>query len=142
MISQTLEYALRAIVAIAQHDGEPCTARKISAITKAPAAYVSKMLQSLVRGRLVSSKRGLRGGFLLAKPPSDLTVWEVVQVVEPWKRIHECPLGIGAHGDQLCPLHRRLDDAMALVESSFRDTTIAQLLAQPGRTPLCDDRPC
>ena len=41
MISQTVEYALRAVVTIAQHDGAPCTAAKISMITKVPAPYLS-----------------------------------------------------------------------------------------------------
>lgn len=140
MISQTVEYALRAIVTLAQHDGKPCTAQKISAITQVPAPYLSKMMQGLVRANLVTSKRGLNGGFVLVKEPSELTIWEVVDAVEPFKRILECPLGIGSHGGTLCPLHRRLDNAMAMVEDSFRDTTVAALLSQPGSvTPLCEE---
>ena len=140
MISQTVEYALRAIVTIAQHNGAPCTAQKISAITKVPAPYLSKMMQGLVRANLVTSKRGLHGGFVLTKDPSELTIWAVVDAVEPLKRIRECPLGIGSHEGTLCPLHRRLDSAMALVEESFRDTTVADVLTQPGSvTPLCEE---
>ena len=44
MISQTVEYALRAIVTIAQHEGVPCTAQKIAEITQVPAPYLSKMM--------------------------------------------------------------------------------------------------
>ena len=139
MISQTVEYALRAIVTIAQHDGSPCTAQKISEITQVPAPYLSKMMQGLVRANLVTSKRGLHGGFVLTKSPSDLTIWEVVDAVEPFKRIRECPLSIGSHEGTLCPLHQRLDNAMGLVEASFRDTTVADVLSEPGSvTPLCE----
>lgn len=46
MISQTVEYALRAIVTIAQADGQPCTARKISEVTQVPSAYLSKLIVS------------------------------------------------------------------------------------------------
>jgi Rrf2 family protein len=141
MISQTVEYALRAIVTIAQHEGTPCTAQKISAITQVPAPYLSKMMQGLVRANLVTSKRGLHGGFVLVKKPSTLTVWEIIDAVEPFKRIRECPLGIGSHEGTLCPLHRRLDNAMELVEDSFRATTVAELLSQPGSvTPLCEEK--
>ena len=141
MISQTVEYALRAIVTIAQQDGEPVTSQQISKITQVPAPYLSKLMQGLVRAKLVTSKRGLHGGFVLTKAPADLCVWEVVEAVEPFKRIRECPLGIGSHGGTLCPLHRRLDNAMAMVEESFRDTTVAELLAQPGGvTPLCEEK--
>ena len=141
MISQTVEYALRAIVTIAQHNGTPCTAQKISEITHVPAPYLSKMMQGLVRANLVTSKRGLHGGFVLLKDAADLTIWEVVDAVEPIKRIRQCPLGINSHEGTLCPLHRRLDNAMASVEDSFRETSVAELLAQPGSvSPLCEDK--
>jgi Rrf2 family protein len=141
MISQTVEYALRAIVTLAQHEGTPCTAQKISAITQVPAPYLSKMMQGLVRANLVTSKRGLNGGFVLVKEPTELTIWEVIDAVEPFKRILECPLDIGSHDGTLCPLHRRLDNAMAMVEDSFRNTTVAELLSQSGSvTPLCEEK--
>ncbi len=139
MISQTVEYALRAIVTIGQHNGQPCTARRISEITKVPAAYLSKLMQGLVRGGLVNSQRGLHGGFVLTKEPRDLTIWDIVDVVEPIKRIEKCPLDIESHGGTLCPLHRRLDTALEKIESIFRQTTVADLLSQPGSvTPLCE----
>jgi Rrf2 family transcriptional regulator, nitric oxide-sensitive transcriptional repressor len=142
LISQTVEYALRAIVTIAQHGGGPCTAQNISVTTRVPAPYLSKLMQGLVRAGVVRSQRGLHGGFVLTKPPEELTIWDVVEAVEPLKRILECPLGIGSHGTTLCPLHRRLDSAIALVEQVFRTTTIAEVLAQPGSSnPLCEEQP-
>jgi len=141
MISQTVEYALRSVVTIAQHEGQPCTAQQISVITQVPAPYLSKLMQRLVRAGVVKSQRGLHGGFVLMKEPDELTIWEVVDAVEPFKRIHECPLGIKSHGASLCPLHRRLDGAMAMVEEQFRGTTIANVLAEPGAvTPLCQEK--
>ena len=140
MISQTVEYALRAVVTIAQQRGQPCTARKIAEITQAPLAYLSKLMQRLVRAGLVRSQRGLHGGFVLTKQPQDLTIWDVVDVVEPIKRIEQCPLGIRSHGAGLCPLHCQLDKANATVEVIFRETTIAELLSQPDSvTPLCEE---
>lgn len=142
MISQTVEYALRAVVVIAQQEGAPLTAQKISATTRVPAPYLSKLMQGLVRFGIVRSQRGVHGGFVLNKPPESLTVYEVVQSVEPLQRILTCPLGIPSHGGTLCPLHRRLDQALAMVEDSFRQTTISDLLSDPNRlTPLCQDGP-
>ncbi len=141
MISQTVEYALRAIVTIAQHEGQPCTAQQISKITQVPAPYLSKLMQGLVRAGIASSQRGLHGGFVLTKEPGELTIWDVVDAVEPFQRIHKCPLNITSHGSTLCPLHRRLDTAMAMVEEQFRSTTIADLLNEPGAvTPLCQEQ--
>jgi Rrf2 family transcriptional regulator, nitric oxide-sensitive transcriptional repressor len=141
MISQTVEYALRAIVTIAQHDGQPCTAKTLAEITQVPLPYLSKLMQGLVRGGLVSSQRGLHGGFLLKSDPKNLTIMDVVSVVEPIKRIVQCPLKIQSHGTNLCPLHRRLDNAMAATEKVFRETTVAEMLSQPGSvTPLCEEK--
>lgn len=140
VISQTVEYALRAVLTIAQNGGEPCTSRKIAEVTQVPGAYLSKLMQGLVRGGIVTSQRGLHGGFLLTKSPDELTVFDIVDQVEPIRRIRECPLKIRSHGTTLCPLHRRLDRAMETIEDMFRATTVAELLSEPGaRTPLCDD---
>ena len=65
MISQTAEYALRAIVYLAGQE-LPQTTQQIAATTRVPAGYLSKVLQALARGGLVHSQRGLHGGFTLA----------------------------------------------------------------------------
>ena len=138
MISQTAEYALRAIVFLADQ-GVAKTTQQIALATHVPAGYLSKVMQSLARGGLVNSQRGLHGGFTLAKKPDKLTVWEVVDAVDPIQRIRTCPLGLKSHGANLCPMHRRLDDAMAMVENAFRSSTVQELLDEPTRSkPLCD----
>jgi len=138
MLSQTVEYSLRAIVWLASHPDDPQTNQQIANATLVPAGYLSKVMQSLGRGGLVTAQRGKRGGFLLAKPAAAPSVLEVINTVEPIQRIRECPLGIAAHGARLCPLHKRLDAAMAMIENVFRETSIADILAEPYRSkPLC-----
>jgi Rrf2 family protein len=135
MISQTAEYALRAIVYLADQQ-EPQTNAVIAEATQMPLGYLAKVMQKLSRTRLVKAQRGLNGGFVLARDPAELTILEVVNAVDPVRRIHECPLGL--HGINLCPLHRSLDDAAQAVEAAFGDTTIADLINVPRhRKPLC-----
>jgi len=131
VISQTAEYALRAMVQMAGQPDQAHTTRDIAEATRVPVPYLSKVLQALARGGLIASQRGIHGGFTLVRPPADLSVYEVIQAVDPFQRIRTCPLGLEAHGEHLCPLHRRLDDAMAVVEQSFKDSTLADLLAEP-----------
>ena len=139
MISQTAEYALRAVVFLAMDAGVAYTTQEISAATKVPAAYLSKVLQSLVKEGLVQSQRGLGGGFVLLRPPGQLTILEVLNAVDPIQRIRTCPLGLELHGANLCALHKRLDDATAIIEKAFRDSTIGDLLIRPTKSaPLCD----
>ena len=130
MISQTAEYALRAIVFLAQQ-GEARTIQQIARATQVPGGYLSKVMQGLARNGLVSSQRGLGGGFSLNSAPGELTIYEIVQAVDPIARITRCPLHLPEHSEELCALHRRLDEAAALVEKSFRDSTVADLLAKP-----------
>jgi len=138
VFSQTVEYALRAVVHLASQVPDPRTTEQIAQATRVPRAYLSKVLQGLVRGGIVQSQRGLGGGMTLAKSPEDLTILEVVNAVEPIQRFHTCPLGLAAHGVRLCPLHRRLDNALAMVEDAFASSTLAEVLAEPTRsTPLC-----
>ncbi|MBC8350732.1 MAG: Rrf2 family transcriptional regulator [Planctomycetes bacterium] len=135
MISQTAEYALRAIVYLADQT-EPQTNVQIAEVTEVPVGYLAKVMQSLSRARIVTARRGLRGGFKLALAADELTVLEVVNIVDPVRRFHECPLGL--HGINLCPLHRSLDDAAKAIEDTFGDTTIADLIHVPRhRKPLC-----
>jgi len=139
MFSQTVEYALRAVVHLADRAPASRTTDQIAAATRVPRAYLSKVLHSLTAAGLVQSQRGVGGGMALAKPPGELTILEVVNAVEPIRRITTCPLGLAAHGVRLCPLHRRVDDALALVEDAFRRTTLAEVLAEPtSSVPLCD----
>jgi Rrf2 family transcriptional regulator, nitric oxide-sensitive transcriptional repressor len=140
MISQTAEYALRAIVFLAMNPEQAHTTQKISNGTKVPAAYLSKVLQSLSRAGIVQSQRGFGGGFVLAKVPGEVSMLEVLDAVDPILRIKFCPLGLQTHGTNLCALHKRLDDATAVIEKAFRNCTIGNLLARPTRsTPLCED---
>lgn len=140
MISPTAEYALRAIVAIAQSENDDAvTTQWIAKTTKVPAGYLPKVLQMLGRAGLVESRRGLGGGFRLARPAEQMSVLEVVNAVDPIQRIETCPLDLVTHGVNLCPLHKRLDEAYEHVEKSFARTTITEMLGQPGRsTPFCE----
>jgi Rrf2 family nitric oxide-sensitive transcriptional repressor len=142
VISQTTEYALRIIVYLASLNGEAATTAQIASATQVPQGYLSKVLRNLARGGLVHSQRGLHGGSTLARSPDLMTVLDVVEVVDPIQRIRTCPLGLKSHGVALCPLHRRLDEAMASVEAAFRATTIAEVVAEPSASkPLVDGIP-
>jgi len=139
MFSQTVEYALRAVVHLADQAPGARTTDQIAEATKVPKAYLSKVLQGLRRAGLVDSQRGLHGGMTLTRKPSELTLLEVINAVEPIQRIQTCPLGLQSHGVNLCPLHRRLDNALATVEDAFRKTTLAEVLAEPTSShPLCN----
>ena len=139
MFSQTVEYALRAVVYLAAEAPAARTTAQMAETTKVPKDYLAKIVQGLARAGLVRTQRGVGGGVVLAKDPAEVTILDVVNAVEPIRRITACPLGLKAHGVRLCPLHKRMDNALAAVEEAFRATTLAEVLAEPtDSVPLCD----
>lgn len=138
MLSQTTEYALRTITWLSAQDGEPRTAKEIAAVTSVPQGYLSKVLQTLVKAGLVSSQRGLNGGYLILKKPTEISVLEVINVIDPFQRITTCPLGKEHSGKELCPLHAKLDAAVAEIEAVFAETMVSELHADSASgNPLC-----
>ena len=133
MLSQTLEYALRAAASLAGSQGTARTAEEIAAATRVPSGYLAKVLGQLARAGVVRSQRGLGGGFALARPAEEISILEVASAVDPIQRIERCPLGLPEHARGLCALHQRLDEALATVETSFRTSSVADLVASPAR---------
>jgi Rrf2 family protein len=143
MISQSAEYALRAVVWLAGHAEETLSTPEIARRTMVPAGYLSKVLQALARAGLVASTPGRAGGFVLTRPSNRISVLDVINAVGRLPRIERCPLGIETHGCQLCPLHQRLDDVAAHAERVFGDTTMADVLkSNESGGALCETVPC
>ncbi|MCA9127788.1 MAG: Rrf2 family transcriptional regulator [Planctomycetales bacterium] len=140
MLSQTVEYALRAMVQLTYAAPHPSSTEVLAQTTQVPRAYLSKVLQSLRRAGLVQLQRGNGGGVRLGRAPGDVSILEVVNAVEPIRRISTCPLGLSSHGQRLCPLHGKLDAAFAVLEASFAETTLADIVSAPhgGSKPLCN----
>lgn len=138
MFSRTVEYALRAAVWLASNPESSHTSRRLAEVTLVPLNYLAKVMQTLVDAELVTSQRGLGGGFALARPADRISVLDVVNAVDPLVRIRSCPLKLSSHAVRLCALHQRLDDAIAHVERAFGSTTLAELLTDRGaERPLC-----
>ena len=140
MFSDTVEYALRAVIHLAHEAPAARTTAQVAEATRVPRDYLAKILQGLAKKGIVQTQRGVGGGLSLARPPAELTILDVVNAVDPIKRVLTCPLKLPNHGVHLCPLHKRMDAAIATVETAFRATTLAEVLADPTNTsvPLCD----
>jgi Rrf2 family protein len=130
MFSQTAEYALRAMSVLAARSPSLVTTVELANATRVPPAYLSKVLQSLRKAGIVQSQRGIGGGVSLAKDAADITILHIINAVDPIRRITECPIALAAHGVKLCPMHSRLDAALATVEDALRSSTLADVLAE------------
>ena len=139
MYSQTAEYALRAMACIALRGDQLVPTPVLASQTKVPVNYLAKVLQLLAQADLITGRRGVGGGYRLARPASKVTLLDIVNSVDPVQRIETCPLGLPNHGPFLCPLHRRADQAAAAVIEIFGSATLHDLVTDPmANRPLCD----
>lgn len=139
MHSQTTEYALRAMSWLALSPETLTPTGQLAEKTKVPIHYLSKVLQQLGDAKLITGRRGVKGGYKLSRPPTQITLLEVINAVGEVKRITTCPLGLSNHGPNLCPLHRRIDAAAKAMIEIYGNTTLDALLSEPNVSkPLCD----
>jgi len=140
MFSQTMEYALRSVVWLASHcESGHLAAKEIAKGTKVPSSYLAKVLQDLVQAKIISSRPGVSGGFKLKSDPKDLSILEVINAIEPFRRINGCPLKLKTHRHKLCPMHYSLDAQLEEVEKTLKTVKIVDILRDPTRPiPMCE----
>lgn len=129
MLSQTAEYALRAVLHLAENCGEapaPVRVDEIAGDLGIPANYLSKTLQTLVKERVLRSVRGPRGGFCLARTPEQITLYEVIAPYGDLDADRRCLLGRPECSDRNpCPAHHAWKQTSDQLAAFFRTTTVA-----------------
>lgn len=119
MLAKGTEYAIRALVYIQLQNwknlrpGVVEIAREI----EAPEAYSAKIFQTLSRHTLVNSMKGRGGGFFFDKNQSNITIYDVIHVMEGDECFHKCGFGLkNCSSDNPCPLH---DDYIVVREGFY-----------------------
>lgn len=145
MLSQTAEYALRAVLHLAAAPASgPVHVATIAEALEVPQNYLSKVLHALARQGVLSSVRGPHGGFALARDPARLTLAEVIERFDP---VHDrCLLMRRQCSDSdPCIAHFEWKQVANRIRSFFRETTVADLLANAagsrGADPLIPHSP-
>lgn len=129
MVSQTVEYAMRAMVRLSDGTERPHSVKEVSTRAQIPGPYLSKLLQILASAGLVYAYRGRKGGYVLARPAESITVLDIVTAVDPVKRIRSCAAGERHDSGGLCLFHQRMDEAAETVERGFASVSLADLCA-------------
>ena len=87
------EYGLRAIIELGRHWGNPpVSIKKVAEKTDIPYQYLEQLVQKLRKGGLVNALRGVRGGYVLSRNPSEMTVGDVLRSVEGDLAPYRCPI--------------------------------------------------
>lgn len=130
MISQTGEYALRAVLYLAREgQGEPVPVEAIANALDLPRNYLSKTLHTLAKRGVLDSMRGPHGGYTLSKPADRVPLYEIVEPFDQLEERETCLLGRTRCDERSpCAAHRAWRDVTSHVVRFFRETTVHDLL--------------
>lgn len=134
MISKTALHAVRALAALAElPEGEWAGAGAVARSIGAPENYLGKLLQGFTREGFVVSRKGLGGGFRLARPPKEISLFQAVEPIDHLSRWSGCFLGRARCSDAApCAMHDRWSSVRDAYLRLLQETTVADLVERPG----------
>ena len=114
--------------------GEYRSARQIAARHNIPPALMAKLLQKLARKGLVVSHHGIRGGYQIARPASEITLWEIIEALEGPVLSGECPHASAeeCRGNGWCDGRRPVLTVQKKIAEVLGRTTLRDLVALEG----------
>lgn len=130
MISKTAAHALNAMAVLAERPDEFQGAASVAERVGAPQNYLGKILQSLIGSGVVYSRKGMGGGFQLARAPETISLFEIVEPFDRVSRWEGCCLGRDAcSSDDPCALHEKWAVIRDAYLKTLKETTLADLVA-------------
>lgn len=125
-LSQTTGYAIQALSCLSQE--RACLIRDVAQATGIGRPYLAKIFNLLADTDLVVAKRGYRGGMLLARPASGITLLEIVDAVEGDAWTRRCLLGMrDCDPHNVCPCHDMWAEMKNRIRASLQKITLAQV---------------
>lgn len=129
LLTKSSDYAIRALAALSGGRYKFLTAREIAAQEKIPYQFLRRILQTLIKHKLVTSREGLNGGFRINMKPADISVADIIRIFQGDVRLTECMFR-----KKICPnrpdciLRREIMRIARITEKEFEKITFAKLL--------------
>jgi Rrf2 family iron-sulfur cluster assembly transcriptional regulator len=141
MFSKACEYGIRAVLYIANHGRHDVrlSLKDIAKGTDSPQPFTAKILQTLVKNKIVSSQKGPTGGFYIKPEALRLTVNEIIKTIDGGEILRSCVLGLKYCSDaKPCPVHHEVKTHTTALREIMKTKTIGQLAAEiaKGKTVL------
>jgi Rrf2 family transcriptional regulator, iron-sulfur cluster assembly transcription factor len=134
MLSNTSKYALRGLIYLSKYskDDNRIGIKKISEDLKISSPFLGKILQNLVKQKLLVSTKGPNGGFGLGKKTEDISLWDIVTMVDGEEFFTNCLIGLrpcATHDPTkpLCPVHIQYDELRKLTTEFFKQTSLKMI---------------
>ena len=134
MLSNTSKYALRAVIYLAMHqeNGKKIGIKQIAKDLSIPSPFLGKILQSLAKQKLLASTKGPNGGFSLGRKAEDISLLDIVEIVDGLDSFNECLLGLNICGGdeekhKICPMHKTSNALRLELVALFKGNTVGEV---------------
>lgn len=148
MLSRASKYAILSTLFLAEHSSvdNKISVKVVSASIDVPSPFLAKLLQQLVKGKIISSTKGPNGGFYLSKSNGKRTVLDIIENIDGLTRLNECFLGLSeCDGANPCPVHFIVEPFKNSILGKFRDIDIMEfskeIVAQGRKLTIKDLTP-
>lgn len=131
MFSKACEYAIRAeiYIALASQNSPKVSLKDIAKQIESPEAFTAKILQQLVRNKLIESQKGPSGGFWLTEELSkQIRLSQIVEAIDGDKVYQGCGLGLKECSEkQPCPIHNKFKFVRNTLREMLETTSLYEL---------------
>ena len=130
LYSKSAEYAIQAMIYLAEHKPEkPVMTRKIAEHYNIPYQFLAKIMQGLVKHRLIKATRGRTGGINLYREAKSIHLHEIVYAVDgPPPEQKRCAIGLDLCSDEVpCPLHHTWKPIREAIHKMLQSENLAEL---------------
>ncbi|MCB2197331.1 MAG: Rrf2 family transcriptional regulator [Bacteroidetes bacterium] len=134
MLSNTCKYAIRGVIYLALNskDEKKIGLKEVSKELDIPSPFLGKILQILAKNKLLISTKGPNGGFALAKSPQEITLLNIIEIIDGLDLFNNCVIGLrscsaNAKPDLQCPIHYKYVPINKQIYDLFNNETIYNL---------------
>jgi len=128
MITRKTDYAIRCVLHLAESDKEVVMVTEIAKEREIPKSFLAKIMQELAKAGIVESLRGVKGGFKLAKKASDISLLDVVEIMEGSVAMNICAVDKGkCDFKSTCSVHPVWVEIRKDVEERLKQWSFAKL---------------
>jgi Rrf2 family protein len=130
MLSNTCKYAIRAVVYISVYAnrGENIGLKEISGTLDIPSPFLGKIMQTLARQKILNSIKGPHGGFSLGRPAQDISIMDIVEIIDGTDIFDTCLVRTSHCSDEApCGIHDKVTAIRKELKEFFIQQTIDDL---------------
>ncbi|BDS12688.1 RrF2 family transcriptional regulator [Aureispira anguillae] len=132
MFSKACEYGIRALIVIAEagKESKKIGIKEICILANTPESFTAKILQNLVKRSIICSQKGPSGGFYIAQPLDNISIYDIVEAIDGAGVFNKCGLGLMAcNAQRPCPLHNKFEVVRDELNAMCKNNSLQDLVA-------------